>query len=69
MITEDRLDEDMIETRQKKAFTERPVHAYEKFKRMKYTGESVDIYINNMKRLAELAGYLGRRLDQMAKLL
>ena len=50
------------------AFTDGPFEAYEKLKRFKWTGESVDVYANTIKRLAELAGYVGIGLDQTAKL-
>ena len=50
------------------AFTEGPFEAYEKLKRFKWTGESVDVYANAIKRLAGLAGYVGIGLDQTAKL-
>ena len=50
------------------AFTEGPFEAYEKLKRFKLTGESVDVYANTIKRLAGLAGYVGIRLDHTAKL-
>ena len=50
------------------AFTERPFEAYEKLKGFKWTGESVDVYANTIKRLAGLAGYVGIGLDQTDKL-
>ena len=50
------------------ALTEGPFEAYEKLKRFKWTGESVDIYANTIKRLAGLAGYVGIGLDHTAKL-
>lgn len=61
-------DEGMIEKRLREAFTEGPFEAYEKLKEFKWTGESVDVYANSIKRLAGLAGYVGRGLDQTAKL-
>ena len=50
------------------AFTEGLFEAYEKLKRFKWTGESVDVYANTIKRLAGLAGYVGIGLDHTAKL-
>ena len=50
------------------AFTKGPFEAYEKLKRFKWTGESVDVYANTIKRLAGLAGYVGIGLDRTAKL-
>ena len=50
------------------AFTEGPFEVYEKLKRFKWTGESVDVYANTIKRLAGLAGYVGIGLNHTAKL-
>ena len=49
------------------AFTEGPFESYEKLKRFKLTGESVDVYANTIKRLAGLAGYVGIGLDHTSK--
>ena len=57
MSEEDQLDEEIIEVKLKEA--------YEKLKKIKWIGESVDMYANNIKRLP---GYMGRGLDQTAKL-
>ena len=64
MSEEDQQDEEMIEVRLKKAFPEGPFEAYKKLKKIKWTSKS-DVYANNIKRLA---GYMGRGLDQTAKL-
>lgn len=61
-------DAELIEMRLVTAFTEGPFEAYEKLQRFKWTGESVDVYANKIKRLAGLAGYLGRGLEHTAKL-
>ena len=45
-----------------------PFEAYEKLQKIKWTSESVDVYAHNIKRLAELAGYMRKGLDQTAKL-
>ena len=61
MSRENQQDEERL----KVAFTERPLESYKKLKKIKWTGESVDMYHNNIKRLA---GYMGRGQDQTAKL-
>ena len=68
MSNEDQVWAEQIEMRLVTAFTEGPFEAYEKLKRFKWTGESVDVYANTIKRLAGLAGYVGIGLDQTAKL-
>ena len=65
MSEEDQQDEEMIEVRLEEAFMEGPFEACEKLKKIKWTSESVDMYTQNIKRLA---GYVGRGLDQTAKL-
>ena len=68
MSNEDQVRAEQIEMRLVTAFTEGPFEAYEKLKRFKWTGESVDVYANTIKRLAELAGYVEIGLDHTAKL-
>ena len=68
MSNEDQVRAEQIEMRLVTAFTEGPFEAYEKLKRFKWTGESVDVYANTIKRLAGLAGYIGIGLDHTAKL-
>ena len=68
MSNEDQVQTEQIEMRLVTAFTEGPFEAYEKLKRFKWTGESVNVYANTIKRLAGLAGYVGIGLDQTAKL-
>ena len=68
MSNEDQVQAEQIEMRLVTAFTEGPFEAYEKLKRFKWTGESVDVYATAIKRLPELAGYIGIGLDQTAKL-
>ena len=52
----------------KEAFTEGPFEAYKKLKKIKWIGELVDINANDIKRLAGLARYMGRGLDETTKL-
>ena len=68
MSNEDQVQAEQIEMRLVTAFTEGPFEAYEKLKWFKWTGESVDVYANTIKRLAELAGYMRIGLDYTAKL-
>ena len=68
MSNEDQVRAEQTEMRLVMAFTGGPFEAYEKLKRFKWTGESVDVYANTIKRLAGLAGYVGIGLDQTAKL-
>ena len=68
MSNEDQVWAEQIEMRLETALTEGPFEAYEKLKRFKWTGESVDVYANTIKRLAGLAGYVGIGLDHTVKL-
>ena len=68
MSEHEQEDADMIRLRLKKAFAEGVFDAYEKLKRVRWSGESVDVYANNIKRLVELAGYRGWGVEQTAKL-
>ena len=68
MSNEDQVRAEQIEMRLVMAFTEGPFETYEKLKRFKWTRESVDFYVNTIKRLAGLAGYIGIGLDHTAKL-
>lgn len=49
-------------------FSEGPFVAHGKLIQIRWTAESVDVYAINIRRLAGLAGFVGRRLDQIAKL-
>lgn len=57
-----------IEARLKEAFTDSPFVAYGKVVRLKWAGEPVDVYANEIKRLAGLAGFSGEGLDRLVKL-
>ena len=56
MSNEDQVWVEQIEMRLVTVFTEGPFEAYEKLKRFKWTGESVDVYANTIKRLADTWG-------------
>ena len=68
MSNEDQVWAEQIEMRLVTTLTEGPFEAYEKLKWFKWTGESVNVYANTIKRLAGLAGYIGIGLDHTAKL-
>ena len=68
MSNEDQVWAEQIEMRLVTTLTEGPFEAYEKLKQFKWTGESLDVYANTIKRLAGLAGYVGIGLDHTAKL-
>jgi len=68
MSERDQEDADLIRSRLISAFAEGPFVAYEKLKRVKWTGESVDVYANKIKRLVDLAGYKGLGAEHTAKL-
>ena len=68
MNERDQEDADKIRNKLKKAFAEGPFEAYEKLKRVRWTGESVDVYANKIRRLVELAGYKLSGVEQTAKL-
>ena len=48
-----------------KTFTDEP---YNKLKKVNRMGKSADVYTDNIKRLARLAGYVEKERDQMVKL-
>ena len=68
MSNEDQVRAEQIEIRLVTAFAEGPFEAYEKLKRFKWTEELVDVYANTIKRLAGLAGHVGKGLEHKAKL-
>ena len=61
-------DATKIEARLKAAFTDGPFVAYGKLVRMKWGGEQVDVFANEIRRLAGLAGFVGDGLEQVVKL-
>ena len=68
MSNEDQVRAEQMEMRLVTAFAEGSFEAYEKLKRFKWTGESIDVYANTIKRLAGLAEYIRIGLDHTAKL-
>lgn len=68
MKESDQTDADKIEARLKEAFTDGPFVAYRKLVQVKWTGEQVDVYANEIRRLAGLAGFTGESLERLVKL-
>ena len=59
---------DQIEARLKEAFTDGAFTAFGKLTQSKWTGEQVDVYANEIRRLAGLAGFEGVGLEKIVKL-
>lgn len=68
MKESDQADAEKIEARLKEAFTDGPFVAHRKLVQMRWTGEQVDVYANEIRRLAGLAGFTGENLERMVKL-
>lgn len=61
-------DAGAIEARLKEAFTDGAFSAYGKLVQLKWTGEQVDVYANEIRRVAGLAGFTGDGLEKIVKL-
>ena len=68
MSPADQQRTEAIQGRLKTAFAEGPFEAYEKLRRVRWSGESVDVYANKIRQLVELAGYRGRGAEITAKM-
>lgn len=68
MKESEQVDAGKIETRLKEAFTDGPFVAYGKLVNMKWTGEPVDVYANEISRMADLAGFTGGNLKHIIRL-
>ena len=68
MSAPDRKDHEIIESKLVKAFTEGAFIAYGKLTKVKWPGESVDAYANNIRRLAGLAGFVGVGAENVVRL-
>ena len=64
----DRKDPAKIKNRLKEAFCDGPFVAYAKLSSMKWGGEEVDVYANEIRRLAGLARFEGPSLEHIVKL-
>ena len=68
MNPSEQSDADEIEARLNEAFTDGAFVAYGKLVRVRWTGEQVDVYANEVRRLAGLAGFVGESLERIVKL-
>lgn len=63
MKEKDQEDGDKIEATLKEAFSDGPFVAHGKLFHVRWTGEQVDVYANEIRRLAGLAGFTGDNLE------
>ena len=68
MSDDDQGDSKKIVAMLKEAFTDGAFVAYAKLVRVKWTGQPVDVYANNIRRLAGLAGFKGEGLESIIRL-
>ena len=64
----EQADADFIEARLKTAFAESAFDAYSQLRRITWTGEPVDVFATEIRRLAGLAGYAGMSLEKTVKM-
>ncbi len=57
-----------IEDRLKEAFTEGVFVSYNKLSSNDWVGQTVDVYANEIRRLADLSGFAGEGLETAVKL-
>ena len=68
MFEKDRGDAGKIEKRLQKAFADSQVVSYSKFVAARWTGESVDVYANELEKLSRLAGLTGELVAHLVKM-
>ena len=68
MNEEDQKSLTKIEDRLKEAFTDGPFAAYAKLNCYRWSGESIDVYASEIRRLAGLCGFVEGGLETMIKL-
>lgn len=68
MSAVDQAQSEAIQTKLKEAFSDSAFVAYSKLVNKKWTGESVDVFSNELRRLAGLSGLVGTSLEQVVKL-
>ena len=68
MSEADRLKPEKIKERLKEAFNDSQCVAFSKLKVHRWTGEEVDVYANELRRLARESGFKGDGLEQLVKL-
>ena len=59
MEEDDQTEIEQIEARLKEAFTDNAFAAYRKLTMVRWAGERVDVYANNIRQLVGLAGFKG----------
>ena len=64
----DQADAAKIENRLKEVYTDGPFTAYGKLIGMRWNGESVDVFANELRRLAGLAGFVKEGLEHVVRL-
>lgn len=65
---EEQADASKIQEKLKSAFADDAFAAYSKLVRLKWTGEPVDVFANEIRRLASLAKFSGEGLENVMKL-
>lgn len=68
MTEEEQVDADAIEKKLIEAFTDGPFVAYARLVELKWAGQPVDVYANEIRRLAGLAQFEGKELEKITKL-
>ena len=68
MDDEDQKDTATIEARLKEAFADSTFGAFEKLRAIRWKGESVDVFANEVKRLCGLSGFTGHGLETAMRL-
>ena len=68
MSESEQASAERIEGKLKEVFTDGPFIAYKKLISMRWNGSSVDVYVNEIRRLAGLAGFTESALETVVKL-
>ena len=68
MKDKEKGDIEFIKLRLREAFSDNQFRAYSKLRELKWAGEAVDVFANELRRLAKLCGLRGEGLEQVVKL-
>ena len=68
LSNDDQADKDIIKRKLMEAFADGPFSAYAKLSRIRWSGEQVDVYATEIRRLAGLAGFTDEGLGRIVKL-
>lgn len=68
MKTEEQGNFEQIKKRLKEAFTDNEFMAYSKLRELRWTGESVDVFANELRRLGRTCGLEGTGLEHIVRL-